>query len=185
MPRLPSTGPRPEAPDLRRIFDDIRARGAEPPNLYQTLGNAPKMLRAWIDMAWPLRLDAETPRALRELMIMRGAQITGAAYEWVHHWKMAIDAGVAEAKLRALGQWRGSELFDARERAILAFTEEAMATGDVSDAIFAELAGHFDPAALVELVLTATFYVNVARVLKILRIEIEPGYEKYLDGFAS
>ncbi len=39
--------------------------------------------------------EAKSPRALRELMILRGAQIMGADYEWTHHVPMARAAGVA------------------------------------------------------------------------------------------
>lgn len=183
MSRLALTGPDPADPELRRIFDAVRANGVEPPNLYQTLGNAPKMLKAWIDMAWPLRLDAKTPRRIRELMIMRGAQITGAAYEWAHHWPMALACGVTEEELRSLSRWRTGPHFDERERAALAFADEVMSHGDASDAAFDALRRHFTSEEIVELTLTATFYVNVARVLRVLRIEVEPGYRRYLETF--
>src|SRR5438874_11610012 len=87
--RLPLVSDRPDDPDLRRIFDDLRRQGREPSNLYRTLGHAPRMLRAWVGMAWPLRTEPSVRRALRELMIMRGAQLTGAVYEWAPHRERA------------------------------------------------------------------------------------------------
>ncbi|MEO1689677.1 MAG: carboxymuconolactone decarboxylase family protein, partial [Pseudomonadota bacterium] len=94
--------------------------GIEVPALYRSLGAAPAMLEAWLAFAWALRREAGTPRALRELVILRGAQVAGAAYEWAHHVPMAREAGVAQARIDALAGWRGSDLFDEAERAALA-----------------------------------------------------------------
>ena len=38
----------------------------------------------------------------------------------------------------------------------------------------------FDDAAVVELVLTTSFYVCVSRFLQTMNIELEPGYEAHL-----
>jgi alkylhydroperoxidase family enzyme len=110
---------------------------------------------------------------------MRSAQVTGAEYEWAHHWSMATGAGVAEAKLAALADWRGSDLFDERERAALAYAEDLQAN-DVPDTTFAEVRRLFEPPEVIELTLTATFYANVARVLRALQVDLEPGYDRRL-----
>ena len=69
------------------------------PNLYRIMGHAPAMLRGWLDFAWPLGLNSKTPRDLRELLMLRGAQISGANCEWVHHVTMARAAGVPQARI--------------------------------------------------------------------------------------
>ena len=78
--------------ELNKIFKAVQARGVEIPNLYRVLGYSPSMLRAWLDFAWPLRLNAGTPRSIRELLILRGAQRSRIEYEWVHHVPMALEA---------------------------------------------------------------------------------------------
>jgi alkylhydroperoxidase family enzyme len=175
MARLPMVPPEPADERLRAMFESVRARGIEVPNLYRVLGNAPAMLRAWLDFAWPLRLEAKTPRALRELLILRGAQAQGVEYEWVHHVPMARAAGVAEAQIAALADWRARhDLFDERERAVLRLAEE-MASGPAAADCVAELGRLFAADEVVELVLTASFYVCVGRVLGSLAVDLEPG----------
>jgi len=73
MSRLRMVPLEPEDPALRAMFDEVRARGVPVPNLYRVIGHAPPMLRAWLDFAWPLRLQAKTSRRIRELLILRGA----------------------------------------------------------------------------------------------------------------
>jgi alkylhydroperoxidase family enzyme len=175
--RLPLLPDRPGDPDVARVFADLRRQGREPSNLYRTLGHAPRMLSAWVGMAWPLRSEPSAPRALRELMIMRAAQLTEAEYEWAHHRRMALEAGVPEAKLLALGGWRSSDLFGTAERAALAYTEGIIAN-EVGDDVFDELQRRFPPDQVIELTLTASFYAGVARVLRALRVDLEPDHEE-------
>lgn len=176
MARLEMTPEAPDDPVLAELFDGVTARGGALPNLYRVLGASPEMLRSWIDFAWSLRLNAKTPRGLRELMIMRGAQMSGVAYEWAHHWPMALAAGVGEDKLHALNAWRESTLFSDEERAALQATEEITEGPGASDAAIAELKKHFTPSDVVELTLTASFYVCVSRLLTTLDVDLEPDY---------
>jgi AhpD family alkylhydroperoxidase len=179
--RLPLVSDRPADPDVARIFADLRGQGREPSNLYRTLAHAPRMLRAWVGMAWPLRSEPAAPRALRELIILRTAQLTEAEYEWAHHREMAVRAGVPEAKLGALAAWRDSDLFDQDERAALAYTEGIVAN-EVGDGVFDEVRRRFSPAEVIELTLTASFYAGVARVLRALRVDLEPDCVEGLRG---
>ena len=176
MARIDMTPETPADPALAAIFDGVKARGSDLPNLYRVLGASPEMLKSWIDFAWSLRLDARTPRGLRELMIMRGAQISGVAYEWAHHWPMALAAGVSEDKLHALADWRESALFSDEERAALRVADEVTGGPGASEEAIAELKRYFTPPEIVELTLTASFYVCVSRLLTTLDVDLEPDY---------
>lgn len=175
MSRLPLVPMQPEDPALKAMFAEVRARGIEVPNVYRTLGHAPAMLRAWLDMAWPIRLNAKTSRALRELVILRAAQAAGIEYEWVHHVQMALAAGVSQARIDALKNWPASPLFDEAERAALRMADEVTRGPGASADSMAELARHYRPDEQVELVLTASFYACVGRFLTSFAVELEPG----------
>jgi len=175
MSRLQMVPSEPEDPALRQMFDEVRARGVALPNLYRVIGLAPPLLRAWLDFAWPLRLQAKTPRRIRELLILRGAQASGARYEWVHHTAMALAAGVTQAQIDALAAWEQSALFDAREQAVLRLAEEVTRGPAASPACIEALKRHFSPAEIVELTLTASFYVCVSRFLQSMDVDLEEG----------
>jgi alkylhydroperoxidase family enzyme len=137
------------------------------------------LLRAYAGLAAALRYEAETPRALRELMILRTAQLTSSDYEWAHHRAMAAANGVAEDKVRALASWSESPLFGEQERAALRCVEEVHVIG-VTDAGFAALEEHAGPSGAVELVLLAALYEAVARLIQAFGLAVEPAYERYL-----
>jgi len=155
------------------LQERLRQLWGEPVNLYRALGNHPALTAAWTEFANSIRFASGTPRALREIMILRTAQIAHSSYEWAHHLRMARDAGVSEAKIAALQGWRSAQGFDARERAALALTEAVMAC-NVTEAVHAEVKQHFNDAEFVELSLTAAFYAMVARMLDALRVDMDP-----------
>jgi 4-carboxymuconolactone decarboxylase len=175
MARVPLVPSEPDDPVVREVFARFAKEGREPIELYRALAHAPKLLRAYSGFATALRYEAETPRALRELVILRTAQLTRSEYEWAHHRKMALAEGVPERQLEELERWRESDAFDERERTALRLAEEAHEIA-VTDETLAELRHAFSDAEAVELVLLATFYQAVARVLQALGIEVEPEY---------
>lgn len=151
----------------------LRELWGTPVNLYRALGNHPGLVAAWTEFANAIRHDSRTPRALREIMILRTAIVARSEYEWAQHLKMARKAGVREAQITALEGWQASPEFDAREKAALALTDAVMAC-NVTDAIHAEAKRHFTDAEFVELSLTAAFYAMVSRMLDAMRVEFDP-----------
>jgi alkylhydroperoxidase family enzyme len=180
--RLPLVGADSDDPQLATVYGRFRDSGHDVPTLYRTLGNAPAMLNAWVGMAWPLRTEATTSRALRELIIMRVAQLTQTAYEWVAHRPMTVKCGITTTQLSELKTWRDSDAFSDEERELLAMTDELTDKLDVSDETWAALAARYAPGELVELVLTCTYYSCVSRTLRAFRLPVDPD-DPALDGF--
>ena len=149
-----------------------------PPNLYHCLANHPALVAAWSDFSKALRHGTRTPRALRELVILHGAQLMRSEYEWAQHLKMARKAGVREAQIAALPSWKTSAEFDAKEKAALLLAE-AVTNGKVSDEVYAEVMRHFDHHDYVELSITAAFYAMVGRMLDAMGVQLEPDFRDF------
>ena len=107
----------PLAPLPDNVAARVRQAGVKQVNLYRALAHAPRLLEAWIDFSWALREHCETPRALRELIILRTAQLMLSPYEWHQHRRMAAEAGVQEYQVAELAMWRTSPAFNDAERA--------------------------------------------------------------------
>ncbi|MGH3167650.1 MAG: carboxymuconolactone decarboxylase family protein [Trebonia sp.] len=177
MARIADPGADPGNETVAAAFRVFREEGREPIALYRYLAAAPEMLRGFSEFSRSLRYAGTTSRALRELVILRVAQLTRAEYEWFHHAPMAAKAGVEPEQIDWLERWRdaGAETFSARERAALAAAEEIVAAG-LSEAGFAVLRESFDDGEVVELVLLVTHYLAVSRIIASLGIEVEPDY---------
>ena len=172
MPRVPLAD---FEPQLGKRLEEL---WGTPPNLYKALGNHPKLVAAWTEFSKMLRYDTRTPRALRELVILRGAQLVRSEYEWAQHLVMARKAGVREAQIRGLSDWRTSSEFDAREKAALALGE-AVTHGHVSDEVHALAMKEFDSQDYVEIAAVAAFYAMVARMLDAMGVELEAEMRDY------
>jgi alkylhydroperoxidase family enzyme len=178
MTRVPLVADDSGDPIVAEVFKRFNEEGREPIALYRALANAPELLQAYSGLATALRHRAQTSRALRELAILRTAQLTGSQYEWAHHVPMARSAGVSDAQIAAVGEWQTSDVFDARERAMLRCTDEIHRCA-LSDEAVAELKRSCSDREVVELVLLVGFYQAVARVLDGLGIEVEPEYASH------
>ena len=177
MPRTPLAD---FAPPLKKRLVEL---WGTPPNLYRALGNHPELVAAWAEFSKTLRHDTRTPRALRELVILRGAQVMRSEYEWAQHLAMARKAGVSEAKIKNLASWRTSSEFSEQEKAALALAE-AVTEGRVSDEVYARAKKHFDDHDYVELALLAAFYAMVGRMIDAMGVELEPEMKNYSPKLA-
>ena len=170
MARLPLVDPDLDDPNAQAVFGYFAERGMPPPELYRVLGNSPVLLKAWTDLAWPLRHEPSVPRGLRELAILRVAQLTGAQYEWQAHAPAALAHGVSQEVLDGLDHWEQLEGLGDAEREILRFTEQLTQGLAVDDETFAAVMARWSPSEIVELTLTVAFYSCVSRVLHALHV---------------
>lgn len=100
--------------------------------------------------------DSGLESSLLELVKMRASQINGCAYCLAMHWRDARAAGETEQRLYLLDAWReASDVYDARERAALGWTEAVttLADADVPDDAYDQARAQFTPTELVDLTL--------------------------------
>ncbi|MCY1379664.1 hypothetical protein D9M69_674040 [compost metagenome] len=103
---------------------------------------------------------------------------TKSAYEFDHHWKAALRAGVKREQLEHLCEYEASPLFDDRERAILRYAEEVTDTVSTRDETWQSLRHHFPENELMDLVMAVAWYNAVARILVPLDIELEEWFSR-------
>jgi AhpD family alkylhydroperoxidase len=126
-----------------------------------------------------LRGQENCPPRLRELSVLRLAQLVGSAYEWSHHRPMAVSAGVTADQLGALAAWRESAAFGPAERLALAATEAVHAMS-VTAELFSELETELGRAGAVELIVVVSQYEAVARIIQALDVQVETDHLRHL-----
>ena len=72
----------------------------------------------------------DIPLSLKELIKLRASMLNGCAYCIEMHAEVAMKRGDSPQRLLALAAWRESPLFDERERAVLALTDEVTLIGE-------------------------------------------------------
>jgi alkylhydroperoxidase family enzyme len=124
---------------------------------------------------------------LRELMIMRIGWVTGSAYEWTNHWRVATTAGIPPEDILAVRDWQKSERLTPADKAILAATDESLAGKSISDAAWAEVAKHVtDHGEQVEFIIAMGNWLMFSMLFRNLRIPLGEGVAVWPpDGLAS
>jgi len=80
---------------------------------------------------------------------------------------VGVKAGIPEATLAGLAEYRTSPHFTARERVALEFTEQVTRDDvEVSDACFARLREHFSQAEVLEVVFVAGYQIFASKFAK-------------------
>lgn len=169
MARIPYADP--AHPDHLEAAAAIRASRRRVGHLHRMLLHAPPVATGWIAMFDAIRWHSTLPGRLREMVICRIAAINGASYEWEAHAPIALAEGMTQAQLDALPDWDGSTLFDATERAALAYCDAMTRQVHVPDDVAAAVRDLFPPRQLVELTATIAGYNCVSRVLEALGIK--------------
>ena len=173
MARVPYPDLNAAGDDLQTLVSQIREeRGGRLLNLYHMLLNSPPLAAGWLHLLTAVRYQGMLEGNVRELAICLVARLTKADYEWQAHARLALLEGISQAQLDALPNWRDSDLFDPRHRALLAYAEQSTTQVCVDDATFAGLRESFNAREIVELTITVGAYNMVSRLL--VAMEIDP-----------
>ena len=183
MARVPLVQDDDEAARAGGIFDTFKDEGRDPSDIFRALANVPGLMMAHRALPLALRGRESCPPALRELGVLRLAQLVGSAYEWSHHRPMALDAGVTADQAAALAAWRESALFSPAERLVLA-AAEAVHEMAVTDDLFGELEAALGRTGAIELIVVLSQYEAVARIIQALGVEVEADHQRHLIDWA-
>lgn len=158
-------------PEAKPLVDRIVAERGSVLHLYQMLLHSPAVAGGWLNYLTSIRQLSTLPGDLRELVIMRVAAINGAPYEADQHAPIALKEGITQAQLDALPQWEGSDQFNERERAVLAYTDAMTRHIQVPKAVFdAARQAMGSDKLMVELTATVAAYNMVSRFLEAMQV---------------
>ena len=165
--------------------DVAKALGRLPElNIFRMLANADTAFVPWLRWGGAILSDLELDPLLRELTILRVAQLTPyAEYEWVQHVPIAKAVGATDAQVVALeADEIDGDAFSELERSVLRFTTEVVREVRAGDDTFAAVAAALSPREIVELLMVIGNYMFVARVMATAELEIdEPAAELVPD----
>lgn len=119
---------------------------------------------------------------LRELAQTRAGWARGSQFVFSQHCKSLRGLGVSEEKIAAVPQWQVSEVFDAHERAVLAYADGLVLDGGrVADGVFAALKAFLCDEEILELTYITCLYEMHAVMSRALRTEFDDRDEPVVE----
>jgi len=174
QPRIPPARPGDLRP-LARVVAAVTGRitGTGPPNIFTTLGQHPRLFRAWLRYSAQLMPFGSLPRRDTELVILRVAWQCRSAYEWNQHVTLALRVGLTQAEVAGAAEGPSASVFTARQRSLLAASDELLAGRALSDATWSAVQATLNDRQAIELCLLAGHYQGLASALGGLGIQVE------------
>ena len=163
-------------PELAEVIAKIKgARGGRLINIYRLMLHSPALANAWFELNQAVRYGTEVNGQSRELSVIRVAILNDVEYvQRAHGPAYALKEGLTPDQVEALADWQDSKLFNAQQRALLAYTD-AMTRGiEVPDDVFNDARNYFSERQMVELTMLIGAYNMLTRFLKALKVDSEP-----------
>jgi len=163
-------------PELAEVIAKIKgARGGRLINIYRLMLHSPALANAWFELNQAVRYGTEVDGQSRELSVIRVALLNDVEYvQRAHGPAYALKEGLTPDQVEALADWQDSKLFNAQQRALLAYTD-AMTRGiEVPDDVFNDARNYFSERQMVELTMLIGAYNMLTRFIKALKVDPEP-----------
>jgi alkylhydroperoxidase family enzyme len=175
MARLPYVVPEKASPEAQQTFAQLPTIL----NVFKMIAHADSNFRPLVRLGSTILAQQKLSAKLRELAILRVANLSGSRYEWVQHVSLAMLVGATRAQVDAIekGDVDGA-CFDDVERLVLHFTTEIMTEVRCSDDMFTAMRRHFSPQEIVELVIAVGYYMMIARLCEVTAVDVEPPSEQ-------
>lgn len=172
VPRIEPLPPDPEFADFFARF--AAACGGFIPNAMLIMQLRPKVLLAFTQMAGAVS-DPETSEVdegFKRLIALVTSHAAGCRYCMAHNAVIAHGAGIEDAKLNAVWEYRASPLFTEAERVALA---AGRVPNEVTDEMFAKLHEYWSDGQIVEIVAMISLFGFLNRWNDTFATPIEDG----------
>ncbi|MBK6286763.1 MAG: carboxymuconolactone decarboxylase family protein [Gammaproteobacteria bacterium] len=156
-------------------------------NIFRLLLRRPTLAKAVNELLYSLLYGAALDDRLRELVIMRIAWVSGSDYEWTQHYGVAVRAfGCTEEDLAAVRDWQNASHFGAREKAVLAATDETLAVGKISEPTWRQCRQEVgSEEACLDLVASIGAWTMISQIARSTELPLETGASSWApDGVA-
>jgi alkylhydroperoxidase family enzyme len=118
--------------------------------------------------------DRKIDPVLRELGQTRAGWVRGSQFVFSQHCKSLRGLGVSEEKIAAVPSWTVADVFNDRERAVLAYADcLSGAGGRVPDAVFDKLKSFWSDEQIFEFTYITCLYDMHAVISRALRLEYD------------
>lgn len=137
-------------------------------NLLATLVRHPKLTRAFLRFNNHLLYGSTLPARLRELAVLRVAHLDNCEYEWRHHVRMGLEAGLTDEVIDGIQRGEATNELDL---AILHAVAELKDKAVISDETWATLSEHLDERQRMDLVFTIGCYGALAMAINTFGVQ--------------
>jgi uncharacterized peroxidase-related enzyme len=160
--------------ELKEIFKHVEAAMGRVPNLARVIAHSPPILGAFMQLAGTVAMPHKVPMDLKELAVLRVAELNGCPYCAGMHRPMMRQMGISEEKIEGIAAKRiAPSVFSETEVAILDLADEMTENVAAKPETVARVRGIFGEDGTVELMMTIAFYNLMTRLTDTSGVPLE------------
>jgi uncharacterized peroxidase-related enzyme len=161
-------------PDLKEILQVYQGLLGYVPNSVLIMQHRPKAVKALAQMAASVWKEGEIDAGFKRLITYVASRTYGCNYSMAHAAEAAHRAGISEAKLNAVVDYRTSALFTEAERVALDFAVAAASQPNAAtDELFERMKQHWTDAQIVEIAIAVALYGFLNRWSNTMAVPLE------------
>jgi 4-carboxymuconolactone decarboxylase len=122
-----------------------------------------------------VRFENSLPPALREFAILITARFWSARYEWHAHSKLALELGISQEIIDAIGVGEVPKNLTEDQALIYQFCSEILNDKDISDATYAATVARFGELTVLDILSTTAYFGFVSLILNAIRQPVPEG----------
>ena len=154
-----------------------RPEHKKPLNILLTLAHNDHLIGPFLQWAAALAVKGALERRDAELLALRAAWNCRSEFEWGHHVEYAEHFGLRRDEIDLVPAGADAPGWLPHQAALLRAADELHSNAVISDATYAELNAKFDPAQLIEIVMTVGQYTMLSMVANTFEVAVEAGLE--------
>ena len=159
------------------------------PDLYNAWLQFPEFGQVMLRLGDELRAHSELPGKLRELVVLTTSALLGARVEYEFHIPFALNEGLSDAVVAAIGDGSEPVFLDEAERIVYAANVQLVRTATLAERTREDVVRILGYRGLVQLIAAVTLYVATAYTTNIARVKLAEDFsadpEKLKDFFAG
>jgi 4-carboxymuconolactone decarboxylase len=163
--------------EQRAILEPSMRPGRPPVKVLWTLAKHPAAARAFTTWANYVLTGSTLPKREREIVILRIGFLCRSGYEWAQHVRIGKRAGLSDEEIARLKQGAEAPGWSANDRALIRAADELHKDQFISPATWDQLSGFLGEQQRMDVVFTATQYMQVSMILNSLGVQLDEGLE--------
>jgi len=175
MARLPNLERDQLKPEDQKYYDEIAGSRGSIRGPYGVMLHSPDVAARVAHTGAYVRFDFTMPESLKETVIITAAAHQKSQYEFAAHARLARQAGVSEATIKAIADGTAPKGLTGDEELLVRYTTELLEDKKITDATFNAVQEKWGVRGVVDVTTLIGHYLLVAQILAAFDVDLAPG----------
>ena len=180
MARLSNISREELKPEDQKYYDEISGSRGSVRGPYGILLHSPDLAARVAHTGAFVRYDFDIPESLKETVIITTAREIKSQYEFSAHARLARQAGVSEATIKAIADGSAPANLSGDEELVVRYTQQLLRDHKVNDATFNAVQEKFGVEGTLNMTVLIGHYLLVGQVLAAFEVELAPDMQAEL-----